>query len=88
MGYSKKYHKKVHNYAKKSKKNKHLAKSKSRRKKTYNKSRKQKGGLSFNSLVNNQFVWSIQDVGNNFLHTLSGTTIPASSNPTMDNFGK
>ena len=88
MGYSKKYHKRVHKYSKKSKKNRHLAKSKSKKIKNHKKTRKQKGGFSFNSLVNNQFVWSIQDAGNTFFNTLAGTTIPASSSPSMNNFGR
>ena len=39
-------------------------------------------------LVNNQFIWSIEDAKNKFINTLDGTTIPASSNPTIDQFRK
>ena len=90
MGYTKKHNKKVYKHSKYSKKNKHLAKSasKNKKRKSHKKTMKQKGGNLLNSLVNNQFVWSIQDVGSNFINTLAGTTIPASSNPTMNQFGR
>lgn len=47
------------------------------------------GWFSFLSpLVNNEFVWSIEDAKNKFVNTLDGTTLPASSNPTDDQFRK
>ena len=47
------------------------------------------GWFSFLSpLVNNEFVWSVEDAKNKFVNTLDGTTVPASSNPTDDQFRK
>ena len=47
------------------------------------------GWFSFLSpLVNNQFIWSLEDAKNQFINKLDGTTVPASSNPTDDQFRK
>ena len=82
MKYSKKYKKRVKRIRSSLKKKNNLVKTKNKKNSNYlRKTRKQKGGFNFNS-----FVWSVQDFGSNFLNTLSGNTIQASSNPTMDNF--
>lgn len=47
------------------------------------------GWFSFlGPLFNNQFAWSIEDAKNEFVNTLDGTTVSASSNPTLDQFRK
>ena len=79
--------KKKEKYLVKSVKNNKKNKSKKYKdKKNKSKKQKQNGGFSFNSLINNDFFWSVQDFGSNLMHTLNGTTIPASSNATLDQF--
>lgn len=83
---------KKHNMKSKYNKNskKHLVKNKKIRKtrrikkksKRYNKSKKQSGGYESMSLTSNPISWTLQDIGNNLMNTLNGTTVPLGSNPT------
>ena len=68
--------------AKKIKKSRKLMK-----KNKYKKSRKnQKGGFSFNSLINNPFFWQIENIPSSLLNTLNGTTHAPDPNSTLDHF--
>ena len=72
-------------------------KTNNKRKKIKNKSRRQQGGsgncnsgtsygtpgLSFTSLTNNPIGWMLNDATNYFNGTLNGTSIPPSSNPSI-----
>ena len=92
---SKKYKSKTHRKHNKSKTHRKHNKSNRKTAKKYN--YKGKGGslsfgqdlnYTFGNLVNNQFVWLAQDFFTGLSNTINGTSIPASSNPTLDNFGK
>lgn len=78
-------HKKYYNNSKYNKKSKkHLVKNKKSKKgsRKYNKTKKQIGGFESMSLTSNPLIWTFQDMGNYLMNTLSGVTVPLSSNPT------